>query len=166
MQRSEGADQCVVQTLVVLQPLSQARAVWREEGQALMDFTEAAMVLGGVTDMQTCETINSKCGHWDRPIQTVGEQRGAFLLSTVQRTRTEQWTTRRGARIPPDQVAAIEFGQALVIVGIGWECVPTQPYAHHRCFGQVLSHARGFPGHAYADLCGLTQALDDAEPAA
>lgn len=39
-------------------------------------------------------------------------------------------------------------------------------YDHHSCFSQILAHAREFPGHAYADLRGLTQALDDAEPTA
>lgn len=137
-QLSEGGGQGV-QTMVVLQSLSQARAVWREEGHALMDFTDAVVILGGVTDKETCETISRKCGHWDRPIQTISEQRGAFALSTVPPTLSEGWTTHREARLPPDHVAAIEFGQALVIVGTGWEYVATQPYEQHPCFSLARS---------------------------
>ena len=161
MQLSEGGGQGV-QTMVVLQSLSQAKAVWREEGESLMDFTDAVVILGGVSDKNTCETISRKCGHWDRPIQTVSEQRGAFILSTVQPTRSEGWTTRREARIPPDQVAAIELGQALVIVGAGWEYVPTLPYDRHPCFSQVLTHAQQHPGQAYADIHAITNAVTTA----
>jgi type IV secretion system protein VirD4 len=153
MQLSEGGGQGV-QTMVVLQSLCQARAVWHEERETLLDFCDAVVLLGGVTDEKTCEAISRKCGHWDRPIQTVSATSGVGV-----QTQSEQWSTRREARIPPDQVAGIHFGQALVIVGTGWEYVPTQPYDRHPCFTQVLDHARQFAGQAYADVRALTDGL-------
>jgi hypothetical protein len=103
---------------------------------------------------------------WDRPIQTVSATSGSSWLTIVQPTQTDQWTTRREARIPPDQVAAIPFGQALVIVGTGWEYVPTHPYGQHPSFARVLAHARQFPGQAYADLRAITEGLRPGNAAA
>jgi len=127
--------------MVVLQALSQACAVWKAEGRALV-FTDAAVVLGRVPDKGICETMSRKCGPWDCPVQNVCDQRGAGWLSTAQSTACQSRTTRREARIPPDRVTAIPFGQALVIVGTGWEYVPIQLYDHHLGFRQVLPDGR------------------------
>jgi type IV secretion system protein VirD4 len=140
-QLSEGGGQGI-QTMVVLQSLSQARAVWHEEGESLMDFTDAVVILGGVTDKTTCETVSRRAGHWDRPIQTVTEQHATHpLIAPTRPTRSEGWTTHREARIPPDQVANIPFGQALVMIGTNWQYLPALPYHQHPCFTQVLADA-------------------------
>ncbi len=125
--------------MVVLQSLAQARAGWQEEGAALLDFTDAVVVMGGVSDKETCETISRRIGNYDRPVQTIGEASGTGLLTTIQPSRTESWTTRREAAVPADQVARVPFGQALLIVGTGWEYVPTTPYEKHPCFQAVLA---------------------------
>lgn len=140
-QLSEGGGQGV-QTMVVLQSLAQARAVWGDEGTALMDFTDAVVILGGVTDKTTCETISRRAGGWDRPIQTTTHQQTTTGLLTRSFSTGQQWTTRREARIPPDQVANIPHGQALVMIATRWAYLPAIPYHHHPCFTQVLAHAQ------------------------
>lgn len=154
LQLSEGGGQGV-QTMLVLQSLAQARAVWREEGAALLDFTDAVVVLGGVSDGPTCETISRRCGWWDRPVKTVSEQRSALLWTYMEPTRGESWTTRREPRVPPDQIARIPFGQALVLVGTWWQALPTIPYHSHPCFQAVLSDAlKRAPAVEVLDLPG------------
>jgi type IV secretion system protein VirD4 len=140
-QLSEGGGQGI-QTMVVLQSLKQAVAVWKDEGAALLDFVDATICMSGVSDPKTCEAISLKVGHQDRMIQSVGEQTGTAFLTRRETTRTESWTTRREAIVPPDQVARIEFGSALALIGTGWEYVRTIPYDRHPVFTSVLADAR------------------------
>jgi|SRR5450755_1796517 hypothetical protein len=80
---------------------------------------------------------------WDRPVQTLSEQRPAsWLANPSQHTRTESWTTRRERRVPPDRIAHLARGEALVMVGSGWELVPTLPYHQHPTFAPIAQAAR------------------------
>ena len=70
---SEGGGQGV-QTLVVLQDMSQARRRWPREADGMLSLFGAKVVMSGVADVQTLEQLSLICGDWDRPVQTVTEQ--------------------------------------------------------------------------------------------
>lgn len=76
----------------------------------------------------------------------------------MQSTACQSRTTRREARIPPDRVTAIPFGQALVIAGTGWGYVPVQLYDHHLGFRQVLPDGRQILARP-APACAFTDAI-------
>ncbi len=82
--------------------------------------------MAGVADVQTLEQLSLICGGWDRPVQTITEQHSP-VFSGKSSTTSEAWTTRRERRLPPDQIAQLHRGQALVIVRSSWRILPAIP---------------------------------------
>ena len=134
---SEGGGQGV-QTLVVLQDISQARRRWPREADGMLSLFGAKVVMAGVADVRTLEQLSLICGDWDRPVQTVTEQHSPILSGKGSPT-SEAWTTRRERRLPPDQIAQLKRGQALVIVRSSWRILPAIPYQQHPTFAHVTA---------------------------
>ena len=70
------------------------------------------------------------CGEYDRRVKTESHHRpaGGLFAPAGHATQTVSWTSRRERIVPPDRIAAIQLGEALVIRGTEWELVPTTPY--------------------------------------
>jgi type IV secretion system protein VirD4 len=133
-----------LQTVVVLQDLSQARRRWPRDADGLLSLFGARVILSGVADTATLQQLSLLCGDWDRPVQTIQEQRQGSLLSGIlgganhpQSSTSESWTTRRERRLPPDQIAGLPRGQALVMIGPHWQLLPTLPYDRHPAFAPI-----------------------------
>jgi len=129
-----------LQVICVFQDISQVRRRWPREADGFMSLFGARIILSGVADPGTLDQLSLLAGDWDRPVQTLSEQRPATWLGNPnQHTKTESWTTRRERIIPPDRIAQLDRGEALVMIGARWELVPTLPYTstrlrphHHR----------------------------------
>jgi type IV secretion system protein VirD4 len=119
------------QTIAVFQDMSQARRRWHADADGMLSLFGARIILSGIADTKTLEALSLLCGDWDRPIQTITHQAPTTLTSTSQTSTSESWTTKRQRRLPPDQIAQIPQGQALLMIGAQWELVPTLPYHHH-----------------------------------
>ena len=124
-----------LQTVVVLQDMSQARRRWRADADGMLSLFGAKVILSGVADTSTLEQVSLLCGEWDRPVQTITNQPVAnSFVFKGQASNSESWTTRRERRLPADQIARIPRGQALVMVGTHWRLLPTVPYHQHPAF--------------------------------
>lgn len=100
----------------------------------------ARIILSGVADPKTLDQLSLLAGDWDRPVQTLSEQRPtSWLTPNSQYTKTESWTTRRERIIPPDRIAQLDRGEALVMIGPRWELVPTLPYHQHPTFAPITT---------------------------
>ncbi|MGI8903100.1 MAG: hypothetical protein ACR2IP_05455 [Solirubrobacteraceae bacterium] len=53
------------------------------------------------------------------------------------RTSSESWSTRRERRVPPNRIAQLARGEALVMIGPRWELVATLPYDQHPTFAAM-----------------------------
>jgi type IV secretion system protein VirD4 len=132
-----------LQVICVFQDISQVRRRWPREADGFMSLFGARIILSGVADPRTLEQLSLLCGDWDRPIQTLSEQRPVGLFANPnQRTATESWTTRRERRVPPDRIAQLARGEALVMIGPTWELVPTLPYHQHPTFAPIATAAQ------------------------
>jgi type IV secretion system protein VirD4 len=132
-----------LQVICVFQDISQVRRRWPREADGFMSLFGAKIILSGVADPKTLEQLSLLCGDWDRPVQTLSEQKPvSWLGNPNQRTKTESWTTRRERRVPPDRIAQLARGEALVMIGPGWELVPTLPYHQHPTFAPIAQAAR------------------------
>ena len=101
----------------------------------------AKAILSGIADTTTLEQLSLLCGEYDRPIQTLADPRSANpLRPSGQNNSTESWTTRRERRLPPDQIAQIPQGQALIMIGPHWQLTPTHPYHQHPAFTRRPKH--------------------------
>jgi len=92
-----------LQVVVVLQDFSQARRRWPREADGMLSLFGARMILSGIADVPTLNQLSLIAGDWDRPVQTITEQRPAGLFGPAsQRGKSEAWSTRRERVLPPD----------------------------------------------------------------
>jgi type IV secretion system protein VirD4 len=127
-----------LQTVVVLQDMSQARRRWKADADGMLSLFGAKAILSGIADTTTLEQVSLLCGEYDRPIQTITDPRTVSALRpSGQNNSTESWTTRRERRLPADQIARIPQGQALIMIGARWQLLPTLPYNNHPAFTGV-----------------------------
>jgi hypothetical protein len=127
--------------ICVFQDLSQVRRRWPREADGFMSLFGARIVLSGIADPPTLQQLSLLAGDWDRPVQSVSEQRPASLFAYHRSppTRSESWSTRRERVLPASRIARLARGEALVMIGARWEIVPTTPYDRHPVFGQIAT---------------------------
>jgi type IV secretory pathway TraG/TraD family ATPase VirD4 len=109
---SEGGGQGLL-TLACLQDLSQARARWGAAADGFFSLFGTKVVLPGIGDLRTLETISRLAGQGDvavRSVNTSAWWSGRPSLSTT-------WSTRRQERLPVDQVHSLAPGTAIVVTG-------------------------------------------------
>lgn len=123
-----------LQTVVVLQDLSQARRRWHADADGMLSLFGARVILSGIADTRTLDQLSLLCGEWDRPIQTISHQNTTG--SSGQASTSESWTSKRERRLPPDHIARLPKGQALLMIGPEWELLPTLPYHHNPTFSR------------------------------
>ena len=114
---TEGAGQGLL-TLACLQDLSQARARWGAEGEALLSLFGTSVVLGGIGDVPTLEALSTLAGEHELVSRSVGWTQGGGRRQT---NVTDGSTLR--PRLPPDVVARAGTGWALVVDStkrMGW----------------------------------------------
>jgi len=152
-----------LQVICVFQDISQVRRRWPREADGFMSLFGARIILSGVADPKTLDQLSLLAGDWDRPVQTLSEQHGAGLLANPnQHTRSESWTTRRERIIPPDRIAQIDRGEALVMIGPRWELVPTLPYHQHPTFAPITT--TGWVPAGVGAQVDVAQRLEQPEP--
>jgi len=114
---TEGPGQGLL-TLACLQDLSQARARWGPEADSFVSLFGATVVLGGIADMRTLETISALSGDQEVPSRSIGLSTGA---GGRQVSATDATVLRR--RLPLDAVARGRHGWALCVDShnrLGW----------------------------------------------
>lgn len=130
-------------TVCVFQDMSQARRRWGIDADGMLSLFGAKVVMSGIADKQTLEQLSLICGDWDRPVQTITEQRPTFFSGSFSST-SEAWSTRRERRLPPDQIAQLPQGQALVMIAAKWQLLPTEPYHLHPSFAHLAYGSTSF----------------------
>lgn len=105
---SEGGGQGVL-TLACLQDLSQARRRWGAAADGFGSLFGATVVLPGIGDVRTLESLSVLCGSEDVwvPSESGDARRGW----------SHGWSTRRQRRLDPDQVARGWPGHGLLLGG-------------------------------------------------
>ncbi len=136
---SEGGGQGL-HCVSVFQDMSQARRRWGRDADGMLSLFGAMVVMSGIADKQTLEQLSLICGEWDRPVQTITEQH-PILFSGARSSTSEAWTTRRERRLPPDEIAQLPHGQALVMIGPNWQILHTLPYNLHPTFAHLANGA-------------------------
>ena len=102
---SEGGGQGVL-TLACFQDLSQARARWGRAADGFMTTFGAKLVLPGVADGPTLEALSRLCGEQEVTVASTSR-------SGLRRSRG--WSTRRQARLSPEEIRRGRPGAALLI---------------------------------------------------
>ncbi|MGH3260756.1 MAG: type IV secretory system conjugative DNA transfer family protein [Trebonia sp.] len=120
---SEGGGQGLL-LLAVLQDLSQARARWGTVADGFLTLFGTKLILPGVADPRTLETISTALGEYDRKVVTESD---AKVPGRWTAQRSTSYSTQRTRVLSPGEVANIPAGHALHLDGVQWELVTLTP---------------------------------------
>lgn len=120
---SEGGGQGLA-LLAAFQDLSQARSRWGSAADGFLTLFGTKLILNGVADQRTLESISVALGEYDRQIvaRTTSPSYQSWLPS-VSRTVT----TRRTRVLSPGEIAQLPAGHGLHLDGLAWELVALTP---------------------------------------
>jgi type IV secretion system protein VirD4 len=110
---SEGGDQGLL-TLACLQDMSQARERWGPAAEGFFSLFGAKLLLPGVGDMRTLDTVSRLAGQVDVPVRSVS---ASPWWSSGRPSATTTWSLRRQPRLPVDKARSLPPGSALVLSG-------------------------------------------------
>lgn len=109
---AEGASQGIT-TLACLQDLSQARRRWGVEAEGFLTLFGTVVVLGGIGDTRTLESLSLLAGDVD--VEHVSRTTSGGIWHRRPASRTV--TTQRLRRLPPDRIANPPRRAAVVFSG-------------------------------------------------
>jgi type IV secretion system protein VirD4 len=133
---SEGGGQGLL-LLAVLQDLSQASARWGTAADGFLTLFGTKLILPGVADQRTLETISTALGEYDRKVVTETRAQTPDRLFWSQRSYSH--STQRTRVLSPGEVANIPAGHALHLDGVRWELVTLTPiHTPHSPFEAVV----------------------------
>jgi type IV secretion system protein VirD4 len=109
---SEGGGQGLL-TLACLQDLSQARTRWGRAAEGFFSLFGTKVLLPGVGDLATLETVSRLAGQMDVVVRSVSSSAWWSRYPSS----NAAYSVRRQARLPADQVHSLPAGTALLIAG-------------------------------------------------
>jgi type IV secretory pathway TraG/TraD family ATPase VirD4 len=110
---AEGGSQGLV-TIACLQDLSQARTRWGPAADGFFSLFGAKVVLPGIGDTRTLETISLLGGDVDVATRSVSTGPRHRILAG---RHSSSVSSRRQRRLPPDAIAIPSPGQAILLLG-------------------------------------------------
>jgi len=112
-----------LQVLVGLQDLSQARARWGQDvGDGFLSLFQTRVVLSGIADARTLESISLALGEYDRRqvSQALGHSQPQEWFATDTHSDTVSYQTQRQRVLSPGEVARLPDGHALLLRRGDW----------------------------------------------
>jgi type IV secretory pathway TraG/TraD family ATPase VirD4 len=105
-----------IQTMVVVQSMAAARNVWgKEMGDALQDFNNAKIVLGGLADAQDLKDISDQLGMRDEMVTQASRRAGALFVPSDYSHSWRQVPVMTPAEVRMIRSAAEDGRHALLI---------------------------------------------------
>lgn len=134
-----------LQVCAVFQEMGQMRRRWPAEAQGMLSLFSTLCILPGIRDKETLELGSMLIGDYDREVETTstneGESRGyggfgdvfSMRQSTTKSTGSStSLTTRRERIVPPERIAQMKAGEALIFLGgSDWEIVQLPGWDQH-----------------------------------
>lgn len=120
-----------LQVLIGLQDLSQARTRWGEAAaDGFMSLFQTRMVMGGIADSRTLESISLTLGEYDRRIvsSSVGQSESDEWLSSLGKNESVNYSTQRQRVLAPGDIAQPPANHALLLEGASWGLVRLTPW--------------------------------------
>lgn len=116
-----------LQTIVVLQSMAAARNAWgKEMGDALLDFNNAKLVLGGLSDAQDLQDLSALLGQREEMTTQVSRDGRLGLLEAG----NHSYSWRQVPVMRPDEIRALrseDKGEALLIARSSRGMIVKQP---------------------------------------
>ncbi len=113
-----------LQVAIGLQDLSQARSRWgRDAAEGFMSLFATKVILSGIADSATLESISLALGEYDRDTvsQALGRSEPQEWLSQPTHSDTVSYQTQRQRVLTPGDIARLPDGHGLLLRGAAWE---------------------------------------------
>jgi len=120
-----------LQVMVGLQDLAQARARWGDaQADALLSLFQTKLVLSGIADARTLESISLSLGEYDREIvgQSIGKSEAQEWLATPTHSDTVSYGTQRQRVLTPGEIAKLPAGHGLLLTNAKWALLGLTPW--------------------------------------
>jgi type IV secretion system protein VirD4 len=132
---SEGGGQGLL-LLAALQDLSQARQRWGAQAEGFLTLFGTKLILSGIADPRTLETISTTLGEYDRQVVSHTRPQTTFVDTLLSTSASAQrpsatYSTQRTRVLSPGEVANIPADRGLHLDGVRWELLTLTP-AHAR----------------------------------
>ena len=111
-----------LQVMVGLQDLSQARGRWGPEaGEGFMSLFQTKLVLAGIGDSRTLESISLALGEYDRKLvsSSLGTSESDEWFSPQHQNESVSYQAQRQRVLTPGEIAKLPPGHGLPIAGCG-----------------------------------------------
>jgi type IV secretion system protein VirD4 len=115
-----------LQVVVGLQDLSQARSRWGAEvAEGFMSLFQTRLVLSGIGDPRTLESISVALGEYDRRVvsQTLGTSESDKWRDPHHYSESVSYQTQRQRVLTPGEVAKLPPGRGLLLCGAEWRLI-------------------------------------------
>jgi type IV secretion system protein VirD4 len=119
---SEGGSQGLI-LLAAFQDLSQARGRWGQAAEGFLTLFGTKLILPGIADRQSLETISTALGEYDRKLVATTTGSGAVTGRTFGKTVS----TQRTRVLSPGEIANIPAGHGLYLDGLAWQLLTITP---------------------------------------
>jgi len=115
-----------LQVVIGLQDLSQARTRWgRDAAEGFMSLFASKLVLSGIADSATLESISLALGEYDRDMTSLalGRSKPQEWLSSPTYSDSVSYQTQRQRVLTPGDIARLPDGHGLLLRGTDWELI-------------------------------------------
>lgn len=123
-----------LQVLVGLQDLSQARTRWGDAAaEGFMSLFQTRLVLHGIGDAKTLESISLALGEYDREVYSAstGRSDNDYPFAPDNRSEGVSYHTQTRRVLTPGEVANVPAKHALLLEGAYWELIRLTPWRVH-----------------------------------
>ncbi len=120
-----------LQVMIGLQDLSQARARWGQAAaDGFMSLFQTRLVLSGIADSRTLESISLSLGEYDRQVISTakGTSEREEWFSPRGRSQNTSIQTHRQRTLTPGDVGRLPAGHGLLLRGGEWELIRLTPW--------------------------------------
>jgi type IV secretory pathway TraG/TraD family ATPase VirD4 len=134
-----------LQVLVGLQDLSQARGRWGEAAaEGFMSLFQTRLVLNGIADPRTLESISLALGEYDRTLvsASAGTSESEQWLAPRGRSEGVSCQTQSRRTLTPGEIASLPRGHGLLLEGGAWELIRLTPWHRHQGWADVAHNSR------------------------
>ena len=123
-----------LQVMIGLQDLSQARTRWGEAAaDGFMSLFQTRLVLNGIADSRTLESISLALGEYDRELVSTssGTTESGEWLTPPGHNESTSYQTHRQRTLIPGEIAQLPEGHGLLLRGASWGLVELTPWHRH-----------------------------------
>lgn len=123
-----------LQVMIGLQDLSQARTRWGDAAaDGFMSLFQTKLMLSGIADSRTLESISLALGEYDRRLvtSTLGMQESEKRSAPNGYSESVNYQTHRQRMLTPGEIAQLPDGHGLLLRGTGWTLIGLTPWYKH-----------------------------------